>query len=86
MTAARDNVEYVEAFKAQLFNPNTMSDELKVVKEAQDNVIGIYKVEHRRSSRRCARARSSSGSTTRAVPTARRTSITQCPRNQPVER
>ena len=36
MTAARDNVEYVEAFKAQLFNPNTMSDELKVVKEAQD--------------------------------------------------
>ena len=37
MTAAKDNVAYVEAFKAQLFNPNTMSDELKVVKEAQDS-------------------------------------------------
>ena len=30
-------MEYVDAFKAQLLNPNTMSDELKVVKEAQDN-------------------------------------------------
>ena len=30
-------MQYVEAFKAQLINPNTMSDELKVVKEAQDS-------------------------------------------------
>ena len=37
MAAARDNVAYVEAFKAQLSNPNTMTDEQKVLKEAQDN-------------------------------------------------
>ena len=33
MAAARDNVAYVEAFKAQLSNPNTMTDEQKVLKE-----------------------------------------------------
>ena len=37
LAAARDNVAYVEAFKAQLSNPNTMTDEQKVLKEAQDN-------------------------------------------------
>ena len=35
---ARDNLAYVKAFTAQLVNPNTMSDELKVEKEAQDNL------------------------------------------------
>ena len=37
-TSTRDNVEYVEAFTAQLVNPNTMTEEMKVVKEAQDNL------------------------------------------------
>ena len=36
MTCARDNVKYVEAFMAQLENPTMMSEELKVIKEAQD--------------------------------------------------
>ena len=38
LQAARDNLSYVRAFTAQLDNPNTMSDELKVVKEAQDSL------------------------------------------------
>ena len=38
LQAARDNVVYVEAFTAQLVSPNTMSDELRVVKEAQDSL------------------------------------------------
>ena len=37
-SSIRDNVEYVKAFTAQLINPNTMTEEMKVVKEAQDNL------------------------------------------------
>ena len=37
LTAARNNVSYVKAFIAQLENPTMMSEEDKVIKEAQDS-------------------------------------------------
>ena len=38
ITCARDNILYVEAFMAQLENPTMVTEEIQVVREAQDNI------------------------------------------------
>ena len=79
LSAARNNVSYVKAFMAQLENPTMMTEEDKVIKEAQDSFrsyeelkelreISVYWVQKRISDQRNSVSSSPSRKSSQASP------------------